>query len=241
MGIGYLQVLIRQIKNYLPIKSWPQDDRPREKLFRNGEHALTNSELLAIILRTGVKGRSALDLARSILGKFKTFRDIGRADLCDWKKFKGIGHAKIAQVKAAIEIGRRLKEEKIKEKRTKIKSSRDAAEILIPRMRDLKKEVFKILLLNSQNRIIDIIEAEEGTVNQAKPIIREIFQKALQLCASFIICVHNHPSGNPKPSPEDIEFTQELSRAGEALLLKCLDHIIIGNGSYFSFSDKGLL
>ena len=108
-------------------------------------------------------------------------------------------------------------------------------------MQDLKKEVFKILLLNSQNRIIDILEVEEGTVHQAKPIIREIFQKALQQFASFIICVHNHPSGNPKPSPEDIEFTQELSRAGEVLLLQCLDHIIIGNGRYFSFSDEGLL
>lgn len=232
---------MKRIKNYLPIKYWPRDDRPRERLFRNGEHTLANSELLAIILRTGTKGASALDLARNILQKFETFRDIGRADLCDWEEFKGLGRAKIAQIKAAIEIGRRLKEEKIKEKRTKIKSSRDAAEILLPRMRDLKKEVFKILLLNSQNRIIDIIEAEEGTVHQAKPIIREIFQKALQQSAAFIICVHNHPSGNPKPSPEDIEFTQELARAGEALLLQCLDHIIIGNSGYFSFCDEGLL
>ena len=232
---------MKKIKNYLSIKQWPQDDRPREKLFRNGEHTLANSELLAIILRTGAKGTSALDLARSILQKFKTFRDIGRAEVCDWKEFKGLGYAKIAQVKAAIEIGRRFKEEKIKEGRTKIKSSQDVAEILIPRMQDLKKEVFKILLLNSQNRIIDIIEVEEGTVNQAKPIIREIFQKALQQFAAFIICIHNHPSGNPKPSPEDIEFTQELSRAGKALLLECLDHIIIGNGRYFSFCDEGLL
>ena len=111
---------MKKIKNYLSIKQWPQDDRPREKLFRNGEHTLANSELLAIILRTGVKGRSALDLARSILQRFKTFRDIGRADLCDWKGFKGLGRAKIAQIKASIEIGRRLKEEKIKEKRIKI-------------------------------------------------------------------------------------------------------------------------
>jgi len=232
---------MKKIKNYLSIKHWPQDDRPREKLFRNGEHTLANSELLAIILRTGVKGRSALDLARSILQKFKTFRDIGRAEVCNWKEFKGLGHAKIAQVKAAIEIGRRFKEEKVKEKRTKIKSLQDVAEILIPRMQDLKKEVFKILLLNSQNRIIDIIEVEEGTVHQVKPIIREIFQKALQQFATFIICIHNHPSGDPKPSPEDIEFTQELSRAGEVLLLECLDHIIIGNERYFSFSDEGLL
>lgn len=166
---------------------------------------------------------------------------MGRAELRDWKEFKGLGLAKITQIKAAIEIGRRLKEEKIKEERPQIKSSQDAAEILIPRMRDLKKEVFKILLLNSKNRIIDIIEIEEGTVNQAKPIIREIFQKALQGFASFIICTHNHPSGDPAPSPEDIEFTKELARAGKILLLQCLDHLIIGNDSYFSFSDKGLI
>ncbi len=111
----------------------------------------------------------------------------------------------------------------------------------MPRMQDLKKEVFKVLLLNSQNRIIDIIEIEEGTVEQAKPIIREVFQKALQESASFIICVHNHPSGSPKPSSEDREFTRGLVAAGEALLIKCLDHIIIGNGSYFSFCDEGLI
>jgi len=111
----------------------------------------------------------------------------------------------------------------------------------MPRMQDLKKEVFKVLLLNAQNRLIDIIEIEEGSVNQAKPIIREVFQRALESFASFIICVHNHPSGNPRPSREDKEFTQALVAGGEALYVKCLDHIIIGNGDYFSFCDEGLI
>lgn len=233
---------MEKIKKYnLPINHWPREDRPRERLLNNGEHTLTNSELLAIILRTGVKGQSAIDLARAILGKFKTFRNMGHTDLSCWKEFKGMGVAKITQIKAAIEIGRRFGEDRIKENRVKIESSKDVIEILMPRMRDLKKEVFKVLLLDSQNRIIAIIEVEEGTVNQANPIIREVFQKALQYFAAFIICVHNHPSGDTKPSPEDKIFTQELVKAGQILLIKCLDHIIIGNNNYFSFADEGLV
>ncbi len=225
----------------MPINNWPKEDRPREKLLKNGEHTLSDSELLAIILRTGVKGESALDLARIILQKFKTFRKIGQVDLHHWRKLRGLGDGKVSQIKAAVEIGRRYQEEKIKEKRPKIKSSEDIIKILMPRMQDLKKEVFKVLLLNSQNRIIDIIEIEEGSVNQAKPIIREVFQAALQQFTSFIICVHNHPSGNPKPSQEDREFTRALVAAGEVLYIKCFDHIIIGNGNYFSFCDEGFI
>jgi DNA repair protein RadC len=152
-----------------------------------------------------------------------------------------LGEAKISQIKAAIEIARRFSQERMQEKRRKIRSSKDIARILMPRMQDLKKEVFKVLLLNSQNRIINIVEIEEGTVNQASPIIREVFQRAIEEFASFIICVHNHPSGSPQPSPEDKEFTQKLALAGESLFIKCLDHIIIGNGSYFSFSDAGVI
>ena len=225
----------------MPINNWPKEDRPREKLLRNGEHTLSDSELLAIILRTGVKGDSALDLARKILQRFKGFRNMGQQDLAHWKQLKGLGEAKISQIKAAIEIARRFSEEKIREKRRKIKSSADIVKILMPRMQDLRKEVFKVLFLNSQNRIINIIEIEEGTVDQAKPIVREVFKKALEESASFVICVHNHPSGSPKPSPQDREFTQGLVAAGEALLIKCLDHIIIGNGNYFSFCDEGII
>ena len=216
-------------------------DRPREKLFKFGEHNLSDSELLAILLRNGTAGQSAIDLARAILQRFKTFRNMGHTDLSHWKEFKGLGVAKLAQIKAAIEIGRRFREGKIRDSRPRIKSTRDVVKILMARMRDLKKEVFKVLLLNSQNRIIDTIEVEEGTVNQANPIAREIFQKALQNFTAFIICVHNHPGGNHKPSQEDKEFTQDLIQAGEVLQIKVLDHIIIGNNSYFSFADEGLM
>ena len=233
--------MIKTMKYTTPINKWPKDDRPREKLMKNGEHTLTNSELLAILLRNGVKGQSAIDLARGILQKFKTFRNLSHTDLSRWKEFKGLGMAKIAQIKAAIEIGRRFREDEIREHKPKIKSSKEAVKILMPRMRDLKKEVFKILLLDSRGRIINILEITEGTVGRAAPIVREIFQKALQNFAASIICVHNHPSGEPAPSCEDKDFTENLCRAGKALQIDILDHIIIGNNQYYSFTDEGII
>ena len=223
------------------ILDWPKEDRPREKLVRNGEHTLNNSELLAIILRTGTKGQSAIDIARKIIQRFKNFRSMSHTDIRRWKEFRGLGIAKISQIKAAIEIDRRFREETVKENRPKIKSAKDVVKVLMPRMRDLKIEVFKILLLNTQKRIIDIIEIETGTVNQAYPILREIFKKAFQEFAAFIVCVHNHPSGIPFPSPEDKRFTQELALAGKILQIETLDHIIIGNNRYFSFAEKKLI
>ncbi|MFH1093706.1 MAG: DNA repair protein RadC [Candidatus Omnitrophota bacterium] len=215
------------------IKNWPKEDRPREKLLKHGEHTLSNSELLAILLRTGTKGASALDIARNILKKFKTFRNMGHTDSLDWKEFKGLGSAKIAQIRAAVEIGRRFGEEALPKKQ-QIKSAKDVVDMLMPRMRDLKKEVFKAVLLNSQNQILEIEEITQGTVNRATPIIREIFQKALQHFAAAIICVHNHPSGSPEPSREDKCFTDELIKAGNALQIRVLDHVIIGDGQWRS-------
>jgi DNA repair protein RadC len=226
---------------YSGIKSWPEADRPREKLLKEGEHKLSNTELLAILLRTGVKGDSAIGLARKIIRKFGTFRNMSHTNMSQWKEFKGLGKAKIAQVRAAIEIGRRFREDEIKEDKPKIKSSADVAKIFMPRMRDLKKEIFKILLLDSQNKVIGIEEVEEGTVNEASPIIREIMHKVLESFAPSIVCVHNHPSGEVQPSEEDKNFTRQLVRAGDTLSIKILDHVIIGNDAYFSFADERLM
>lgn len=227
--------MLQQIKtiNEKVIKNWPKDDRPREKLLKYGEHTLSNAELLAILLRTGTTGASALDISRRVLKKFKTFRNMSHTDGREWKEFKGLGSAKIAQIRAAIEIGRRFGEE-VLEKKVKVNSAQDIVDLLMPRMRDLKKEVFKIVLLNSQNQIIEIEEITKGTVNQASPIIREIFQKALQYFSASIVCAHNHPSGNPEPSKEDKLFTQELVKAGNVLQVKVLDHLIIGDGCWQS-------
>ncbi|PKN04464.1 MAG: hypothetical protein CVU74_06750 [Deltaproteobacteria bacterium HGW-Deltaproteobacteria-9] len=223
------------------IKNWPPDDRPREKLIRKGAGALSNSELLAILLRTGSAGNSAIDLARGIMEKFGTFRNMSHTDTREWKEFRGLGPAKIAQIKAALEIGRRFREDEVRLAQRKVASASDVADLLMPQMRDLKTEVFKVVYLNSNNRIIEIGDAAKGTVNQAMPIVREIIHTALQLFASSIICAHNHPSASITPSPEDKKFTQELSAAGKLMAVRVLDHIIIGDGSYFSFADEGFI
>ena len=222
-----------------PIRLWPIDDRPREKLLKLGEQKLSNSELLAILLSTGTRGQSALDLSRKILEKFKTFRNMSHTDGKIWKEVRGLGPAKIAQIRAAIEIGRRFREDEVREIQPQIKSSREVVNILMPRMRDLKIEVFKSVFLNSQNRIIEIVDIEEGTVNRASPFIREIFQKALARFAVSFICVHNHPSGDVKPSPEDRQFTRDLAETAYVLGIKLLDHLIIGDNRYYSFADQG--
>lgn len=223
------------------IRKWPRDDRPREKLLNRGAGALSNSELLAILLRTGVKGTSAIDLARSLLDKFGTFRNMNHTDRREWQEFKGLGPAKIAQIQAALEIGRRFREDEVLNAKLKIASAEDVFNIFLPQMRDLKTEVFKVVYLNSNNRIIDIGNVATGTVNLAMPIVREIIHTALQKFAAAIICVHNHPSANIAPSPEDKKFTQELTAAGKLLGVKVLDHIIIGDGKYMSFAEDGMM
>ncbi len=222
------------------IKSWPKDDRPREKLLKKGAQALSNSELLAILLRTGVAGASAIDLARQMIEKFGTFRNMSHTDIREWKAFKGLGPAKIAQIMAALEIGRRFREDEVLGIKQKIASAEDIVNIILPQMRDLKTEVSKIVYLNSDNRVIDIVDAATGTVNQAMPIIREIIHTALQKFAAAIICVHNHPSGNITPSPEDKRFTQEVVAAGKLMGIKVLDHIIIGGDIFYSFANDGM-
>ncbi len=226
-------------KKIAGIKSWPADDRPREKLLKKGAGALSNSELLAILLRTGTQGTSAIDLARKILKKFSTFRNMAHTDARDWKEFKGLGGAKIAHIQAALEIGRRYREDDVSTGKQKIASAKDVVDIIMPQLRDLKTEVFKVVYLDSNNRIIDIVDTAVGTVDQAFPIVREIIHAALQKFAKSIVCVHNHPSSECSPSTQDKKFTQDLSNAGKLLDIKLLDHIIIAGDKHFSFADQG--
>jgi len=222
------------------IKKWPKNDRPREKLFKYGEHTLTNAELLAILFRSGVKGASAVDLGRQVVEHFKTFRKMSHTNISEMRNFKGIGDAKIAQLRASFEIARRFMSEP-KKASMAIKSPKDAVRLFMPRLRDIKKEIFQVLLLNSKNNIIDIIEIEEGTVDHANPEIREIALKALQNFAAGIIAVHNHPSGDPEPSKEDMTFTKNLTTACRALEIDVMDHIIIGDNKYYSFAEHKCL
>lgn len=228
-------------KSKTGIKAWPKDDRPREKLLKNGERSLSNSELLAILLRTGVKGQSAIDLARKIIDKFGTFRNMSHSDDRSWKEFKGLGSAKIAQIKAALEIGRRFREDEVSVGKQKVGSAKDIVDILMPQMRDLKIEIFKVVYLDSNNRIIEISDAISGTVDHATPIVREVLHSALQKFAVSIVCAHNHPSGEAIPSRADIAFTKDLCQAGKILEIKIIDHVIIGNNKFYSFAEEGKL
>ena len=223
------------------IKNWSQGDKPREKLLKIGEHRLSDTELLAILLRTGVKGETAVELARKVMDRFKSFRNMSHTSINKWKGIKGLGEAKICQIKAAIEIGRRFRETEIIEEKPKVSKPEDVVQYIMPRMRDLKREVFKVIHIDSKNRVFDVTESEEGTVNQANPIIREVFKTAVENFSSSIICVHNHPSGDPSPSNEDREFTKQLVDAGKILNIKVLDHIIIGDNRYYSFADHQLI
>ncbi|PIQ88488.1 MAG: hypothetical protein COV72_08135 [Candidatus Omnitrophica bacterium CG11_big_fil_rev_8_21_14_0_20_42_13] len=233
--------MARPLKDDKSIKNWPEDDRPREKLFKNGEKTLSDAELLAIILRTGVKGNSALDLARAVIKKFGSFRELSQASTREWENFKGLGLAKIAQTRAAIEIGRRFLEGRTPSKKVKIENAKDVASLLSPRTRDLKKEIFRVLYLDAKNRLINIVDLGDGTVNEVNPIVREIFHKALESFATSFICAHNHPSGSCAPSIDDRNLTRDIQKISKTIKINFLDHVIIGDNAYFSFSEEGLL
>ena len=217
------------------IKNWPEDERPREKLFKHGEHMLSDTGLLAVLLRTGTNGQSAIDLARRIIQKFKTFRNMSHTDIRDWKEFKGVGKAKIAQIRAATEIGRRLAVQDTNQTKVQIKSTDHVVALFKARMCGFKNEVFKVIYCDPQNRIIDIAEIAQGTPTSSCPLIREILSQALQRFASGVICLHNHPNGKPIPSKEDTVFTEELRKATELMEVKLLDHIIYGEDAFYSF------
>jgi DNA repair protein RadC len=226
-------------RNSKGIVSWPEDDRPREKLLKKGEHSLSDAELLAILLRSGVKGQSALDMARQILQKFKTLRNMSHTDIRDWKGIKGLGKAKIAQLKAALEIARRFNSQGKNLQKQKIRYTEEIVELFQSEMRILKNEVVKVVLCDSKNGIIETVEVAQGTPTESYPIVREIMSKALQKFASGIICIHNHPFSEPTPSKDDKVFTSALKEAGNYMGIRLLDHIIFGEEEYYSF-DKGI-
>jgi len=231
----------KKSKKYpVSIRNWAEEDRPREKLLKYGEHTLSNAELLAILIRTGTPGRSAVDIGRELLHKFKSLRSMNGVDVSEFKKILGLKDAKIAQIKAAIELGRRMISEE-KALSGAVKSSSDVADFLMPVMRDLKKECFKLLLLNKQNVVTDVIDIDQGTVDKANPYIRNILQFAIQYHAPAMIVAHNHPSGSVEPSEQDKILTRDLVIASNAMEARVFDHIIIGDDQYFSFADAGLI
>ena len=223
-----------------PISEWPLTDRPREKLLRDSSHTLSDAELLAIILRLGTKGASAVDLARTVLAHFGGFRRMADADLAEWRKIKGLGTAKTASLIAAIEIARRFWAEPSAPS-VPIKSATQVVDLFGPHLRDLKHEVFEILLLNGKRKSLGRVRMDDGTVTETSTYAREIMSVALQRRAASIVLVHNHPSGDPAPSRADTDLTRRAVFAGKVMDVKVQDHVIVGDKAYYSFAEEGII
>lgn len=228
----------------IKIKDLPDYERPYEKLERLGAEALSNAELLAVIIRTGNRNETSVTLAQKVLSRYdnsKGLAFLNDVSLEELKSIKGIGRVKAIQIKAVAELAKRISSTSSFGRRTVISSPADVCRLLMEEMRHLKKEVFKIILLNTKNHIIKHISVSVGSLNSSIVHPREVFSEAVKASCSAIILVHNHPSGDPEPSREDIDTTQRLVNAGAIIGINILDHIIIGDGKYISFKEKGLI
>jgi len=224
-----------------PIREWPESDRPREKLLEKGPATLSNAELLAIILRVGDASsrKSALDFGRELLQLFgESLRRLEGASAQEICTLKGIGPAKAAQIKAALELGKRFAEEELK-RGEQFRSSADVFNHYREHLGGLKKEEFHVLLLDAKNRIIRDVRVSEGSLTSSLVHPREVFNPVIRESAAAVILVHNHPSGDPLPSQEDLQITRRLRDIGEVMGVRVLDHIIVGKGKYVSFVDDG--
>ena len=222
------------------IVSWPEDERPRERLLSRGPHALTDAELIAILLRLGVQGKSAVELGHDLVKRFGSLQAMMGAPLHAWHGIKGLGKAKVAQLQAALELGRRAALPNVREKRV-IKSTAQAAEYFMSELRGVAEEHFRVAYLNRQGRMLDDCLVAEGTVDNVRPQIRTIVARALQTNASALIAAHNHPSGAAEPSESDRLLTRDLIAACQPIGIKVLDHLIVTEHKHFSFADSGLL
>jgi DNA repair protein RadC len=221
------------------LKNWPEEERPRERLLKHGADKMSDAQLLGIILRTGAGGCTAVDLGRELLVKFGGLSGIARAGVEEMREVKGIGPAKIAEIKAAIELGRRYQRPTLTG--ASMCASQEVAEYFQPRLRDNKKEEFRCVLLDTKNRIIKEETISTGSLTASLVHPRETFKAAVRESAAAVIFVHNHPSGDTKPSQEDILLTKRLVQAGDLLGIRVLDHVIVGDGDHFSFRDSGLI
>ncbi len=222
------------------IKDWPETERPRERLMRHGPDALSDSELIGIILRTGSSVNTAMDLARQLLDEFGGLRGLDTQSAATLCNVHGIGVAKAAQIKAALELAKRLVQQQWSSGE-RISGSEDAYKYVRLRMRDLQREQFRTIFLTTRNQVIAEKTLFEGSLTESVVSAREIILSAVQLAAASVILLHNHPSGNPTPSHEDKRVTEKLATACRYADISVLDHIIVGKDSYFSFADEGLL
>lgn len=223
------------------IKNWADDDKPREKLIQKGRSVLSDAELIAILIGSGSRNESAVELSKRILASANNnLNELGKLSTKQLMQFKGIGEAKAVTIAAALEIGRRRRGEEA-QKITKITSSRSAFDLLQPLMGDLPHEEFWIVYLNNSNKVIHTAQLSKGGITGTLVDVRLVLKRALELSAIALILAHNHPSGTLMPSAADKQITKKLQNASEALDIKVLDHLIITQKDYFSFADEKVL
>lgn len=224
----------------LRIMDLPENERPREKLLKYGAETLSNGELIAIILRTGSSSEDILNLSNRVLKETGGLNGLLASDAHEFLSLKGIGAAKAAQLMALAEISKRFRTFRSGEE-YKITQPKDAAELLMEDMRYLKQEHLKVIMLNTKNTVITVKSVSVGSLNSSIVHPREVFCEAIKKSSASIIISHNHPSGDPSPSSEDISLTQRIKESGKLLGIELLDHIIIGNGNYVSLKEKGII
>ena len=227
------------MKNQYRIADLPSAERPRERLKNQGPQSLNTAELLAVLLRTGVTGESAVQLGQRLLSQFEGLAGLQRADFHEVESQHGMGEAKAAAVKAAIELGRRLAIQEPGQK-SAISSPADAAALVQYEMSGLEQEHLRVILLDTRNKVLGIEEISQGTLNAAQVRIAEAFKHAIRKNAAAIILVHNHPSGDPTPSPDDLALTRMVREAGHLLEIDVLDHLVIGRGQFVSMKERKL-
>ncbi|HHS96815.1 MAG TPA: JAB domain-containing protein [Chloroflexi bacterium] len=229
-----------EVSTYRPtIKDLPEQERPRERLHRLGPGALSTAELLAILLRTGVGGESALAMASRLLARYGGLAGLAKASLSQLEAERGVGLAKAAQIQAAVELGRRLMLA-APEERPQIRSPADAAMLLMPKIGHCEQEYLYVLFLDVRNRVLGSEPVYKGSLNQTQVRAADVFREAVRRNSAAIIVAHNHPSGDPTPSPDDIAVTRDLVRAGRVLGIEVLDHLIIGHQRWVSLRERGL-
>jgi DNA repair protein RadC len=230
--------------SHAKIRELPEDDRPREKLLARGANALTNAELIAILLRTGYAGRNVVDLAKDLLARYKTLTALSRCSVDEISQIKGIKGVKAIELVSAFQLGQRIAHEQLSEQ--KIDAPELVYDLLGAEMRLLQKESLRVLLLDTRYRLLRVEEISRGSLNESIAHPREVFRPAIVSAAYAVIVVHNHPSGDPSPSQSDHSLTRRLADAAELLQIKLLDHVIIGAPAegrlpYFSFKEAGVL
>jgi DNA repair protein RadC len=225
----------------IKITDWAEEDRPREKLLQKGTSSLSDAELLAILISSGTRDKSAVDLGREILGIVNNnLNSLGKLTISDLKKLNGIGTARAVTIAAALELGRRRKLAEVPDI-PQIKCSKDVADIFQPLLSDISHEEFWVLFLNRSNRVINRMKLSQGGISGTVTDVRIVLKKAIEYLASGIIVCHNHPSGNLTPSESDTKITQKIKEAGNLMDIQLLDHLIISDKDYYSFADNGML